>query len=177
MGYLKAFSLPVQGLKPGIHQYEYALDQQFFEHFEASPVGESALTVQMELDMRSNMMILDFTLEGWIKATCDRCGADIQLPLTNDQTLFVKYSEEKEEEEDDVVFISRDAPELNVARFVYEFVVLSLPITNTYDCENDTPRPCNMDVLDYLKRSEEDSNGDKDSGSSVWDALKGLKED
>lgn len=174
MGILKEFSLPIQGLKVGIHQYQYTIDASFFKHFEASPVEESEIKVDLELDMRSNMMILDFVLEGWMSAACDRCSADIKLPLQNEQTLFVKYSEEKEEEDDDVVFISREAPELNVAKFIYEFVVLSLPITNTYDCESDNPRPCNMEVLDYLNKINENDDDDV-SGGSVWDALKDLK--
>jgi uncharacterized metal-binding protein YceD (DUF177 family) len=73
-----------------------------------------------------------------------------------------------------VVFISREAPELNVAKFIYEFVVLSLPITNTYDCESENPRPCNMEVLDFLNKINENDDDDV-SGDSVWDALKDLK--
>ena len=177
MGALTEFSLPVQGLKIGVHQYKYSLNRDFFQHFEASPIDECSFEIDLELDKRSNMLVLDFGLSGWFKTTCDRCSADIDLPMEDAQVLYVKYSdEEKDGDEDDVVFISRDAHELNVARYIYEFVVLSLPITNTYDCENDEEPPCNFDVLDYLE-NQKDNEDDDDTppDGSIWDALKDLK--
>jgi hypothetical protein len=53
---------------------------------------------------------------------------------------------------------------------MYEFAVLSLPITNVYDCQEDSEPPCNFEVLRRLSRDGED-----DKGSSVWDALNPLK--
>jgi uncharacterized protein len=173
MGVFSAFSLPIQGLKVGIHEYQYTLDASFFKLFEDSLIGESELVVSVALDKRYDMMILDFEMEGWIQSDCDRCSASIHLPISSEQTLFVKYSEEKEEEEDEVIFIHREAPELNLAKYLYEFVVLSLPISSTYDCEKEDPRPCNMEVLALLNSSNEDK--DDSSGSSVWDVLKDLK--
>ncbi len=177
MGAFTEFSLPVQGLKIGVHQFKYTLDGNFFSHFESSPVADCQIEIDLELDRRSNMLVLNFELFGWIKAVCDRCSADIQLPVENDQVLFVKYSDEAtDEDEDDVVFMARDAHELNVARYIYEFVVLSLPISNTYDCEDDEEPPCNYDVLDYLEQlSAEKDDDETPPDSSVWDALKDLE--
>jgi uncharacterized metal-binding protein YceD (DUF177 family) len=172
MGVFSAFSLPIQGLKVGIHEYQYTLNASFFKLFEDSLIGESELIVSVVLDKRYDMMILDFGMEGWIQSDCDRCSASINLPISSEQTLFVKYSEGKEEE-DEVIFIHREAPELNLAKYLYEFVVLSLPISSTYDCEKEDPRPCNMEVLTLLNSSNEDK--DDSSGTSVWDVLKGLK--
>jgi uncharacterized protein len=176
MGAFKEFSLPVHGLKIGVHQFKYTLNDGFFQHFEASPVSECDLQVVLELDKRSNMLVLTFELTGWMKAICDRCSADIQMPMENEQVLFVKYSEDAgEEEEDDVIFMGIDAHELNVARYIYEFVVLSLPISNTYDCENEEVPPCNYDILDYLKKQAAENEDDTPPDSSIWDALKDLK--
>lgn len=173
MGVFSAFSLPIQGLKVGNHHFQYTLDAAFFQLFEASPVDESEIRVSVDLDKRFDMMVLDFELEGWFQTVCDRCSADIRMPMENTQTLFVKYGEASETEEDEVVFIHREAPELNLARYLYEFVVLSLPISNTYDCENDAPRPCNMDVLNLLNQTNDDD--DDTPGDSPWDALKDWK--
>jgi uncharacterized protein len=174
MGVFSAYSLPIQGLKNGIHTYNYVLDGSFFEQFEEAPIQEGSIEVAVELDKRADMMVLQFDLEGWFAAICDRCNASIEMPIEGIHDLYVKYSEEKEEDDDEVIFISRDAPSFNLAKYLYEFTVLSLPMTNVYDCENDAEPPCNNEVLKYLEAKKEDNNDDQ-SGSSVWDALKDLK--
>lgn len=164
------YSIPIQGLKIGVHWFKYTLDSAFFRHFEDSPVENGVVEVTLQLDKRSDMLVLDFALEGYTDAECDRCTAAIHLPVRDERQLVVKYGDPEGEEEDEVVFISREAPEFNVARYLYEFVVLALPITNTYDCQSDPNPPCNFDVLKYLE------NGAGEGKSNpVWDALKGLK--
>ncbi len=175
MGVFSAYSLPIQGLKNGTHTYNYVLDGSFFGEFEDSPIGDSEIEVYLEFEKRSDMMVLQFDLEGWFAASCDRCSAAIQMPIEGAHDLFVKYSEEKEEDDDEVIFISRDAPSFNVAKYLYEFAVLSLPMTNVYDCENDNEPPCNTEVLKYLETKKENKDDDDQAGNSVWDALKDLK--
>lgn len=170
MGPFLPYSIPIQGLKTGIHQFKYTLDNAFFRHFEGSPIEEGQINVALQLDKRSDMLLLDFQLEGYSQAECDRCTASIHLPIRDERQLVVKYGDAEGEEDDEVVFIPRDAPEFNVARYIYEFAVLALPIINRYDCENDPQPPCNREVLKYLEQ-----NADESKSNPVWDALKGLK--
>ncbi len=170
MGPFMPYSIPIQGLKIGIHQFKYTLDNAFFRHFEGSPIEEGLINVALLLDKRSDMLLLDFQFEGYSKAECDRCTASIHLPIKDDRQLVVKYGDAEGEEEDEVVFISRDASDINVARYLYEFTVLALPIRNSYDCENDPQPPCNREVLKYLENGAGES-----SSNPIWDALKGLK--
>ena len=174
MGVLTAYSLPIQGLKNGIHKYNYVLDGSFFKEFEASPINSCEIEVEVELDKRSDMMVFHAILTGWMDTTCDRCSAGIEMPMEGEHDLFVKYSEEKEEDDDEVVFISREMPSFNLAKYLYEFAVLSLPISNTYDCENDEIRPCDMDVLKYLEGLDTSKDNDTPD-ESIWDALKDIK--
>lgn len=167
------YSLPIQGLKIGIHHFKFEVDSAFFAKFEDSPVQEGKVLFELELDKRSDMMLFDFSLEGFVNTACDRCTADIELPIEDERQLIVKFTEDEIEQEDEVVFIQPDASEFNVAPYLYEFVVLALPFRNTYDCENDPEPPCNFEVLKHLK-SEEEAAG---SSSSIWDSLKDLKSD
>jgi len=164
------YSIPIQGLKIGIHRFKYTLDSAFFRQFEDSPIVEGLVEAVLELDIRSDMLLLDFQLEGYSEAECDRCTASIHLPILTERQLVVKYGDAEGDEDDEVVFISRDTPEFNVAPYLYEFAVLALPITNTYDCESDPNPPCNRDVLKYLE-----NEADEGKSNPLWDALKGLK--
>lgn len=164
------YSIPIQGLKIGIHRFKYTLDSAFFRQFEDSPIVEGLVEAVLELDIRSDMLLLDFQLEGYSEAECDRCTAAIHLPILTERQLVVKYGDAEGDEDDEVVFISRDTPEFNVAPYLYEFAVLALPITNTYDCESDPNPPCNRDVLKYLE-----NEADEGKSNPLWDALKDLK--
>ena len=166
-----AYSIPIQGLKIGIHQFKFEIDSAFFRHFEESPVQDGIINFDLQLDKRPDMLILDFRLKGYIKAECDRCTALIDLPLEDERQLIVKYGESEGEDEDEVVFISREASEFNVAKYLYEFTVLALPITNTYDCQSEPNPPCNFEVLKYLSSISGEPKPDP-----VWDALKGIND-
>jgi len=166
-----AYSIPIKGLKVGIHRFKFTVDSAFFSRFEDAPIEEGEIQFDLQLDKRPDMLILDFDLRGYVKAECDRCTATINLPLKDSRELIVKYGEAEGEEEDEVVFIHREASEFNVAKYLYEFSVLALPITNTYDCQNDPNPPCNFDILKYLTNETDAQKPD-----SVWDALKDLKD-
>lgn len=168
-----AYSLPIQGLKTGMHHFKFEVDSAFFARYEDSPVQDGNVLFELDLDKRPDMMLLEFSLEGYVKAECDRCTATINLPIEDERQLIVKFGEEEMETEDEeVIFIHRESPEFNVAKYLYEFVVLALPITNTYDCENDPEPPCNFEVLKHLKPENEE--GDT---NSIWDSLKDLNSD
>lgn len=166
-----AYSIPIQGLKIGIHHFKFEIDSAFFRHFEESPVQEGEVQFDLALDKRPDMLILDFGLKGKVRVECDRCTAWIHLPIADERQLIVKYGEAEGEEEDEVVFIGREASEFNVAKYLYEFTVLALPITNTYDCQSEPNPPCNFEVLKYLGNESKEQKPD-----SVWDALKGIND-
>jgi uncharacterized metal-binding protein YceD (DUF177 family) len=169
-----AYSLPIQGLKAGVHHFKFEVDSAFFTHFEESPVQQGQVSFELTLDKRSDMMLFEVALEGYVRSVCDRCTADIDLPIEDERSLIVKFTEDdKDDSEDEVVFVQRDTPEFNVAKYLYEFVILALPITNVYDCEEDEAPPCNFEVLKHLKEDEEKEG----QSSSIWDSLRDLKSD
>lgn len=166
-----AYSIPIQGLKVGIHEYKYALDREFFRHFEDTPIEDGAIEVDVVLDKRASMLVLDFLVKGYVHAICDRCTAPIQLPMHEDERqLIVKFGDTQGEDEDEVVFLPREASILQLAPYLYEFAILALPITNTYDCQDEPNPPCNFDVLKILEE-----NAEKAKTNPIWDALNGLK--
>lgn len=164
-----AYSIPVQGLKIGVHRFQYNIDKTFFRHFEEAPIDQCQIQFTLTLDKRADMLIFDFALVGTVQAECDRCTAVIQLPIEYERQLIVKYGESEGETEDEVAFIPREASDINVAKYLYEFSVLALPITNTYDCRSDANPPCNEDILKFLEKTP-----DETQSNTIWDALKGF---
>lgn len=177
MDTLKPFKIPIKGLKPGIHQYQFDVDRLFFSHFEKSPIEEGNIKVELKIDKRPEMLVLDFDFFGKTATSCDRCLANIQLPLTGKDQLVVKFSEIDKEDDEEVVYLPWETPELNVAPFIYENIVLSLPMIKVYDCETEAPQPCDKKMLEYLNNdqsipSAEAQGEEPENSNSIWSELK-----
>ena len=173
MDMLIEYSIPVRGLRNGTHQFDFQVDRAFFSQFENSPVTEGNVKVAFTLDKRPDMFILTFDLAGTVQTDCDRCLALIDLPVADTQSLIVKLSEEEESEDADIVFVHPDIQHLNVATYVYEFIILAMPIIKVYDCESEINRPCNQEMLRYIQNGNGNIETEADS-NPLWEELKKL---
>ncbi|HFA51889.1 MAG TPA: DUF177 domain-containing protein [Bacteroidetes bacterium] len=160
------FKIPVSGLGNGLHGYDFSIEDDFFQAFESSPIRKGTVAVHLDFDKREDLYVMDFSMEGTVNAACDRCLDHFGLPIENRQRLLVKF-DEKEWEDADVIHILKGTPSLNVAKYIYEFIVLAVPLGKTHD---DAGESCNPDMLKYLDSEE----GDKPAPNPFKDALKDL---
>lgn len=166
------FEIPVSGLRDGLHQFDFTVGGGFLAAFEQSPIVEGELDVHLDFDKRPSMFVLDFIISGTVKTTCDRCLAAIDLPISGEHSLVVKLSEEAGLEEAEVVYMLPTIEQVNVAPFVYEFIVLSIPMVKVYDCETDENPACNLEMLKLLDQSNSTAEAEEDSSNPIWDELK-----
>lgn len=172
---LVAFQIPVYGIEQGVHSYHFHCGDSFFASFEKSLIENGEFEVDMSLEKKSDTIELAFSIHGNIMTNCDRCTARIQLPIKGDAELMLKYAEH-EKEEDEIVFISRDRDTYDVSEFLHQSIELLLPMSNTYDCENDNPRPCDDRVLEVLNEQSKKTKT-KEEENPLWDQLKNLNLD
>jgi uncharacterized metal-binding protein YceD (DUF177 family) len=122
-------------------------------------------------------MMLKFDIDGQAEVSCDRCGNPLPLQLWDEFKLIVKMVEEpdlmnEQEEDPDVYYISRTESHIYVADWIYEFINLSIPMQKM--CSEDEmggPR-CNSEVLEKLKKMEEEAAKDN---NPMWKALDKFK--
>ena len=170
MNVLDQFSIPVSGLHNGLHEYDFSIGKDFFQAFEESPIKNGDVSVHFDFDKREDMYILLFSFEGEVEVTCDRCLDPFNLPIEDEQSLMVKFDEEPWEDAE-VVFIIKGTPSLNVARYIYEFINLAVPMSKTHDNAGDN---CNPEMLKYLEQEEEEEAPDEEASNPFRDALKDL---
>ena len=156
-----------------MHDYTFDIDASFFEQFENAPVQDGNVEMRLELNKQSDMYVLQFEFEGTVNTDCDRCLAPIALPIEGAERLLVKFSLEETSEEAEVIFIHPETPQLDVSKYVYEFICLAIPMIKTYDCEAEKKKPCDEKMLGYLESQQEEEQQD----NPIWDALKKLKEE
>lgn len=170
---LISYSLPVSGLRDGLHHFDFQIDDHFFAAFESSAITSGDIDVHLTFDKQPSLFVLDFRIEGTIKQECDRCLELFDLPISVENSLKVKF-DDNERDEDEVVYVSRERRQLNVARFIYEFVHLAIPMVKTHDMAEEE---CDPSFLEYLNKEEEqEPEKESEEKPSVWDALKRLKD-
>ncbi len=178
MDALKHFSIPLRGLGNSLHQFEFQVDKHFFSHFEDSLIQDGEFKVLLELDKRTDVMELDFSINGAYKTECDRCLTEINLPVHGEHNILAKYSELRDEEAE-VIYIHPQAHELNVSKYIYEFISLSIPLIKSYDCQSEEKPPCDESMLEYLEDADEDETVEDEipNNNPFIDALKDLNKD
>lgn len=173
MGKNDEFLIPFKGLANGMYEYRFQLKADFFTNFENTQITSGQFDVRLSFEKRDRMIVLDFDFEGDYRAGCDRCLAEIDIPLDgNDRIIAKVQSEASEIEEDNVVIMSDDQHILDVSNMIFDAIHLHMPLKNERDCEADGFVYCDHDVLDKLD-SAQDDNDDSDT----WDILRKLSID
>lgn len=174
----RAFEIAFVGLKPGLHQFEYDLDDQFFIDRGAKELAHVQAKVKLNLDKHMGFLMLQFEIGGQSQVTCDRCGNPLKLDLWDEFKMLVKLvdnpEEMNEQEEDaDVYYISRNESHLDVAGWLYDFVLLSMPMQRMCsEAEMGGPQ-CNREVLQKLKEME--ARNQENNDRSLWKGLDKFK--
>jgi len=172
MNELIGYAIPIKGLKDGLHKFEYAIGAGFFKAFENPPVQEADVQLTLTLDKKHDLIVLLFDFEGRVSTVCDRCLADIQLPISGHDQLLVKFSEETSTEDPEILLVHPESPKVDVSGLVYEFICLALPLVKVYDCTSEPEPPCNQETLRYLDAADSEGEDNDTEGNPIWEALK-----
>ena len=171
MGANSEFLIPFTGLHNEIHEYRFQVRTDFFKTFENSRIKEGDYEIDLALDKREQMMILDFSFTGKFRAACDRCLSRIDIPSEGSDQIIVKIeSQTQKPVEENVIFLNPDAHHLDVAGLIHDALHLHLPIKNERDCEAADNKSCDRLILDKIDQQEKVKSPDH-----TWDVLKELK--
>lgn len=151
MNILKTYDIAWKGLSNGAHHFDFEVDDRFFAAFDDSEIKGGSLTVSVELTKATTMLSLSIEIEGEVTAICDRCLGNIELPVDYDGELKVKFSDEINEYDGEIMWISQSDGELHLAQYIYESIVLSLPYQRIHGDDEDGNPLCDKDMLARFK--------------------------
>ncbi len=174
MDALAPYRIPAAVLKKDSAEYSWDLDRRFLALFDDKQndlVGQ--FNIDMALNREGGVATLNFTVTGNVETTCDRCMAAIQMPVSGDFELIVNFGD-PENSTDEVLFIQHDTQKIDLGKHIYDFILLSIPISQRIpDCEQLPEPPCDPSVLNYLNTKNEEHPRD-DEKKSIWDDLKNV---
>ena len=171
----------------------YDINDDFFAQIEGLILRGS---IHAEVKCLSAGTIYRFQIHsvGTVIVPCDRCLSDLELRIETTDLLSVKLGDEYADD-GDCVIVSEAEGYLDLARYIYEFIALSMPIACCHE-----PGKCDDAMMQKLSRhqstrsrGEDDEEADSENNSddsgehqskgedsvepvdSRWEALRQLK--
>lgn len=178
MKLFKAFDIQFAGLKLGTHQYEYTIEQTFFELFEYDEYNSVSVKVRLELEKKTTLLELKLLAKGVVNVNCDLTNEPYDQSITSEFEMVVKFGPEYNEDNEGILIIPHGAYEINVAQYIYELIVLAVPQKRIHPGVKDGT--LDSDILKMLEnfspKSVKKTNSNKDIDPR-WDSLKKLLTD
>lgn len=174
----KAFDIPFVGLKLGSHQFEYTIEQTFFELFEYDEYNSASVKVRLQLEKKTTFLELKLFAEGIVNINCDLTNEPYDQSIKSEFGMVVKFGSEYNYDNESILIIPHGAYEINVAQYIYELIVLAVPQKRIHPGVEDGS--LNSDILKTLEnlspKGIKKTNSNKDVDPR-WDSLKKLLTD
>ena len=196
MAKLSQYKIDFKNLPDKTITYSFELDRKFFDAIDHEMVRKGHVKAEIALRETVGAYEFKFHLFGTIQIPCDRCLDEMNQEIDTHNLLIVKLGEEYAEVSDEIVIIPEDEAAINIAWYLYEFIVLSIPMKHVHE-----PGKCNkvmtskyrkhqaVKVSDNNEDDDDDLPDDDDLGDNEdatdnalqedtdprWDELKKLK--
>ena len=163
MGRFDKYNVDLKGLKAELN-LEFHLDNAFFGDIEGEEFQKGNVRATVAVKKSRDIFDFTFSLAGTVVVLCDRCLDDLEIDVETANSLRVKLGEEYADEGDIVVVPEQDG-DFNIAWYLYEFIVLALPMKRVH-----APGKCNRDMASKLKKHSPCENDDEPTGNEGDDA-------
>ena len=84
--------IEIRGLSYGEHPFSFKVDGSFFEAYENDTVSDADLDVSAVVTKEHGRMALDLSITGNVTVKCDRCLADLTVPVDIQVPFSVMFS-------------------------------------------------------------------------------------
>jgi uncharacterized metal-binding protein YceD (DUF177 family) len=172
----KEFNIPFSGLKQGKHKFDYKIENTFFESFGYTEFNNAAIDLQVVLHKMSTMLEFEMQAKGSVNVDCDTTSEPYNQKISGSLELVVKFGNEFNNENDEILIIPHSEHQVNIAQYVYEMLVLSVPQKRVHPGVLDgTLESEALKKLEELSPRVEKNNSEYNDPR--WDELKKLKTD
>ncbi len=122
-------------------------------------------------------MELDFALAGMAEVSCDRCLDPLKLDIELETKMYVHFGNhvsEGDEDDSDVMVLSHDEEQLDIAQFIYEYAHLSLPARRVHPDDKTGKSTCNEYMIQKLNQYLVEEDKGSPASDPRWNNLKNV---
>ena len=173
MDRFRNYDIAFSGLKAGKHDFKFEINQELFDLFETEQeFFNPEISVDVHLDKHTTFLEFFINVSGTVQLICDISTDEFSENIMNDLKILVKFGEEYDDSNEDIITIPQKDSDFNIANLIYETVVLSIPMKKV--------APSVRDNEEYEKLLEKYSpkpieEEEEQSTDPRWEALKKLR--
>ncbi|KAA0994034.1 DUF177 domain-containing protein [Dyadobacter sp. UC 10] len=179
---LSKYNIDIYGLEDKQYDYDMESGDAFFEELDQDLIEHGHFKTHVVLSKSATMIQLHFHTEGAVTLICDRSLEPFEEPIDSDERIILKFGDHNEELTEEIEIINRNTNRINVARYLFDFIALSLPTKKihpslrTDEDELDPEDDETEATLVYSSaKNEEEEPGEDQKIDPRWEALKKLK--
>ena len=127
------YTIAYKGLKSGSYEYDFQVDDSLFEAYDRVEIKGGRCDAHVTLKRSETMLELNVTINGEVICECDRCLEDCPIAVDYEGDLVVKFSDEIDDYDGEVMWISPSEDFLDLTQYIYESIVLTLPYRRVHE--------------------------------------------
>lgn len=170
----KQFDINILGLSNLTHDYEWTIDNSFFEALEEPLIEKGNLHVKATLTKSERMVVVDLDITGNVELVCDRSLEDFKHLLAIKSTTYFKYADEYAEISEEIINIPHNLDKLNLAQLIYENIGVNIPIKKLHPKFDLSEQESDDEEITLVYGNKEPSENTEEIDPR-WSALKNLK--
>ena len=129
MDKFRNYDIVFSGLKNGKHEFRFEIDKAFFELFDTEQeFTNPRIVAEILMDRHTTFLELWIKTTGTVNLVCDLTNENFDYPIENEIKVLVKFGEEYDDSDEDVITIPMTDHAFNAAQLIYEDVMLSIPM-------------------------------------------------
>ena len=162
------FNIEFSGLKLGHHNFDFDISETFFNDYNYCDFSHADIKIDVALIKKTTIMEFNIVVRGNVRIKCDLTNEPYDQPIDNNIDLVVKFGKEFNNEDDEILIIPHGEYKINLAQYIYELIILSVPAKRIHPGVIDGSLKSEiLNILEDLKPKE-----NKKTVDPRWEKLK-----
>ena len=124
---IRDYEIVFSGLKEGEHSYIFKITDSFLKNYGFNELDKVDIEVNTIFLKKNSLMELNLKGKGSYILICDISNEEFLYRVDSELSFIIKFGEYYNDDNDQYVIIPHNSFKFNVAKSIYEMIVLSIP--------------------------------------------------
>ena len=121
------YDIVFSGLKEGEHRYNFKICDSFLKNFGFDELSKVNIKIKSIFIKKNSLMELYLSGKGSYILTCDISNELFPHQVNSKLNFIIKFGGKYNDDNDQYVIIPQNSYKFNIAKSIYEMIVLSIP--------------------------------------------------